>query len=200
MRLGNDIVDLQAARGEHPRFAARILAPQEAQNFAARGSPPALLWSYWAAKEAAYKAYSQLKPTSFSPSLWLVSEEFDTVSFDGEILSLRLKQAEDLIIATVTDQPWEHIYQAEAVFFTEPTPGDQKAEARRLLLGMAASYLGVTGDRLQLQKTQGIPELMLDGQRLSVSLSHHGRFVAAALHIPPDLLAHPSGLDTISND
>lgn len=185
MRLGNDTVDLEAAKGQHPRFAARILSAQEWAHFESAGSPDVLLWSYWAAKEAAYKAYTQTQKINFSPLLWEVNPGFDYVRFGSETLPLRIKRSEDMILAEVCDRPWSEVATAEGVFWREPSPGEQKEEARRLALALAEAELGEKLSGLKITKVLGMPQIHSDSRRWVLSLSHHGRFVAASLLLNP---------------
>ncbi|MBU2228722.1 MAG: 4'-phosphopantetheinyl transferase superfamily protein [Proteobacteria bacterium] len=64
--VGNDIVDLEESgnRGKSGdgRFLGRIFTPEERELIAGADCPDALLWSLWAAKEAAYKAVSRDNP------------------------------------------------------------------------------------------------------------------------------------------
>jgi len=61
--IGNDIVDLahpQAiARYEDHRFISRVLTPAEQKKLRSSSFPNQCLWSFWAAKESAYKAVSR---------------------------------------------------------------------------------------------------------------------------------------------
>lgn len=64
--VGNDVVDLgepenQGKSGDG-RFLARVFTDQEQEMIALAARPDTLLWSLWAAKEAAYKAISGGSP------------------------------------------------------------------------------------------------------------------------------------------
>ena len=60
--VGNDVVDLKEPdnRGKSgdDRFLARVFTAEEREQIAQAAAPDTLLWSLWAAKEAAYKAVS----------------------------------------------------------------------------------------------------------------------------------------------
>ena len=64
--IGNDIVDLKTedARGKagDARFMARVFSFAEQAAIHESTHPDALLWAFWAAKEAAYKAVSKAAP------------------------------------------------------------------------------------------------------------------------------------------
>ena len=64
--IGNDIVDLTSpdsiGKSLDRRFIARVFTPEEQERIDRSESPDATLWMLWAAKEAAFKAVSKLKP------------------------------------------------------------------------------------------------------------------------------------------
>ncbi len=64
--VGNDVVDMLDPRldgkAEDGRFIERVLSPSERQLLDASSDPTLELWCLWAAKEAAYKAVSKLRP------------------------------------------------------------------------------------------------------------------------------------------
>lgn len=64
--MGNDVVDMLDPRlqgkPEDRRFVGRVLSPSERQLLDASADPSLELWCLWAAKEAAYKAVSKLRP------------------------------------------------------------------------------------------------------------------------------------------
>lgn len=70
--VGDDVVDLSVVNPPlHPRFAERVFTPDERRWI--RGSWK-LLWLHWAAKEAAFKAYSRfLHKIPFSPKRYVVN-------------------------------------------------------------------------------------------------------------------------------
>lgn len=190
MRLGNDIVDLEAARGEHERFASRILSPLEWENYETAGASARLLWSYWAAKEAAFKAYTQEHPTRFAPLRWEVSPDFKEVVYSGESFRLRLLQSEESVYAEVTDSPWEAVLSATQTLLGETMPEVQKREVRRLAIKLAVDELGLKLGALRVLKREGIPQLWDEdsGASYTLSLTHHGRFLGASiLKAPPRL-------------
>lgn len=60
--VGNDVVDLRdpdnRGKSGDDRFLARVFTAEERALIAGAAAPDRLLWSLWAAKEAAYKAVS----------------------------------------------------------------------------------------------------------------------------------------------
>ena len=64
--VGNDVVDLKdpenIGKNRDDRFLCRVFTAGERELIASVPSPDTLLWSLWAAKEAAYKAVSSADP------------------------------------------------------------------------------------------------------------------------------------------
>ena len=65
--VGNDIVDLKetdnCGKSGDNRFLGRVFTPEERERIVGASCPDKLLWSFWAAKEAAYKAVSRNDPS-----------------------------------------------------------------------------------------------------------------------------------------
>ena len=65
--VGNDIVDLKepdnCGKSGDDRFLGRVFTPEERDRIVAAACPDQLLWAFWAAKEAAYKAVSRDDPS-----------------------------------------------------------------------------------------------------------------------------------------
>ncbi len=89
--VGNDIVDLKdpdnCGKSGDDRFLGRVFTPEERDRIAGAVCPDQLLWAFWAAKEAAYKAVSRDDPSICStprryrviPDDWIVDHTFSTV-------------------------------------------------------------------------------------------------------------------------
>lgn len=77
IKIGNDIVDLECSpkhKAQDQRFMQRVFTPQEQAAILKANDPETLLWLFWAAKEAAYKAISKIEsPPVFSHKLFEVS-------------------------------------------------------------------------------------------------------------------------------
>ena len=65
--VGNDIVDLKepdnCGKSGDDRFLCRVFTPEERDRIVGAACPDMLLWAFWAAKEAAYKAVSRDDPS-----------------------------------------------------------------------------------------------------------------------------------------
>lgn len=83
--IGNDVVDRGHRRcpgkSRDFRFIERVLHPQEASAVLSDPDPDRLLWIFWSAKEAAFKALSKALPEAhrpvFSPRRFVVRIERD---------------------------------------------------------------------------------------------------------------------------
>lgn len=64
--IGNDVVDLGSEyareKSQDRRFIGKILTDNEQAVFLKSHDPDSLLWSFWAAKESAYKALARYNP------------------------------------------------------------------------------------------------------------------------------------------
>lgn len=79
--IGNDIVDLKTedARGKarDARFMARVFSFAEQAAIQESTHPDALLWAFWAAREAAYKAVCKVAPgVSSAPRRYPAAMDF----------------------------------------------------------------------------------------------------------------------------
>lgn len=183
MRLGNDIVDLSFAQGHHPRFASRILHPIERERFPLAIQNPSLLWSLWAAKEAAYKAIKQKEDIGFHHRKFIVAADFKSIQYQQQTLELRVEQEVDLIFALAADPSLNQIQTLKLSLDYEPSPKEQSLKTKELLIQIAALFLQVAPQTLAVTSHQRIPKIQWLGKTLEhpASCTHHGRFLAASL-------------------
>jgi phosphopantetheine--protein transferase-like protein len=187
--VGNDVVDLGDRPATTPRhrerFIQRVCSESERALLAARGSSDALLFSLFAAKEAAFKVICKLGPTPvFAHRKFEVSDDLSAVRYAEWTLSLRV------------DADAERVHAVAATF--DPVPAgwvermaegaDERAAARALLVREAGRALGLSPLTVERAPDAsrwdgyGVPRLVHGGVALDVdvSLSHDGRFVACA--------------------
>jgi phosphopantetheinyl transferase (holo-ACP synthase) len=190
--IGNDVVDL----GDRPtvtprhreRFIARVCSESEQALLAAHGSPDPLLWSLFAAKEAAFKVACKLGPAPvFAHRKFVVADDLRTVTWGEWTLQLDF------------DADAERVHAVVSTFFPAPkgnvtrlVPGtDESAAARALLKGVVGQAFGCAPEQLEVVRAPapdrwdglGPPKVLLGGSPLpiDVSLSHDGGFVACAV-------------------
>ena len=191
--VGNDLVYLADSEiAEHHlrrRFVARVCAPAERDRLAGSGEPKVLLWSLWAAKEAAYKAAAKMSPgLVFAPRLYEVDAAMNRVRYRDVEVTVRLS----------TDPLWVHAVAVcdgdpgQTVTAVETIPGGrhQSEAVRDLARRGVAAHFGLQEPRLAIERRRdpggrdGLapPRLLLDGRPagIDISLSHDGPFAAFA--------------------
>ncbi|MEO8797715.1 MAG: 4'-phosphopantetheinyl transferase superfamily protein [Polyangiaceae bacterium] len=170
--VGDDVVDLEEPDNvrHHPRFAARITSDEERAMLASSPHPHVLLWTLFAAKEAAFKVAAKLGPPPvFAHARFVVAPDLTAVRWEGIELFLRIERGDGYVhaIATTSDAPIETRVSVIA-------PGDDPSRAVRALLGREVTRAPLPGG----WDGYGPPRLR---SGLDVSLSHDGRFVSYAL-------------------
>lgn len=190
--IGNDVVDLGDRPATTPRhrerFIQRVCSQSEQALLAREGASDRLLYSLFAAKEAAFKVVCKLGPVPvFAHRKFVVSDDLKSVTWGQWTLQLDL------------DVDGERVHAVASTFFPAPKgtvarllPGaDESAAARALLKGMVSKTFGCPVSRLDVVRAPdpkrwdglGPPKVLLGGAPLplDVSLSHDGGFVACAV-------------------
>jgi phosphopantetheine--protein transferase-like protein len=201
--VGNDVVDLKdpenIGKSRDDRFLGRVFTAGERELIASAQSPDTLLWSLWAAKEAAYKAVSSGDPAvcSIPRRYRVVLDEEDAtrkiVRLAGKVITPR----GELVLKVAVSADWVHALAAGAeealkrlcrrVKRLEGGKGAENPSAfvRGALLREIARRLDCPVGDLSVIKNQdglGAPRVLFRGDLLAaeVSLSHDGRFAAFA--------------------
>ena len=191
MSVGNDVVDLadpeSRLEGLHPRFDERVFGERERAALEASASRQLLHWALWAAKESAYKARKRLDPSVvFSPREFEVElpslppaggSAAGGVVHRGDLFEIEVRVAGACVhaVAWRGDAGGPRIVSA-----VEPTSEEPGRAVRRLAASTIASALGLWPSGLEIV---GCPPVVMHRGRAfeaTVSLSHHGRFVAVA--------------------
>jgi hypothetical protein len=204
--VGNDVVDLRdpdnARSFRRPGYVERVCGPAERESLAAARDPERLFWAYFAAKEAAYKLLTKLgESPGFAHRELEVTANLEWVCGAGRRLPLRVTRGEQFVHAVVTPKRvelWASVEEAE---------GDPSRDARRVLAGLVAALVQCAPADLVVERREtpgswdgfGPPFVRRRGAvlDLDVSLSHDGRFVAAAAAEPrpaPPALSRPLAL------
>ena len=198
--VGDDVVDLHdpaiATHHLRTRFLDRVLHPDERAALAVARSPEVLLWSYFAAKEAAYKVAVKRDPSVIlAHRRFVVSPTLASVRHEDRDLALVLDVDEARGFAHAiawSEGPMPlHALATLAAPHDVSTPG---VEARALLCRTIAGRLGCAVEALSIVRRPvagswdgfAPPRLTRDGRDLDldVSLSHDGRFVSFAAELP----------------
>jgi phosphopantetheinyl transferase (holo-ACP synthase) len=195
--VGNDLVDLEDAEarldGLHPRFEERVFTEAERSTLARSPHRQRLHWALWAAKESAYKALKRLDPSlAFSPRALEVTLDPGTLSGHGHAtgrvvhgslqLDLEVRSSGESVHAIARRRT---AGASRILSGVEKTREDASVAVRRLATGAIGAALGVEPGELRIS---GRPPLVWRGGLrldLSLSLSHHGRFVAFAAALRP---------------
>ena len=191
--VGNDVVDLDepsnATAHLRERFVARVCNDDERSTLAATNDPRTLLWCFFAAKEAAFKVVAKLgPPPPFAHRLFAIAPDLRRARYGALTLSLSVRVGVSWVHAVASDQ---HEVLVRAV---QRVTGDELGvAARRLLRRVVARRIGRDETELEVvrQPRPGSwdgfapPQLLLRGgpTGIDVSLSHDGRFVAAAADV-----------------
>lgn len=200
--VGNDVVDLKdpenIGKSMDDRFLGRVFTAGERERIARAPSSDAFLWSFWAAKEAAYKAVSRADPAvcSIPRRYRVVLETEDTtrkpVRRTGKVITPR----GELFLEVAVSEEWVHALAAgteevlqrlcRRVKRLEGGKGaNPSAFVRGALLQEIAGRLDCPVGDLSIVKNQdgpGAPRVLFRGELLvaEASLSHDGRFAAFA--------------------
>lgn len=198
--MGNDIVDLALAPAPRERFVARVLGPAERAMFDASAHPAVMLWTLFAAKEAAYKAISRCAgPIVFAHRAFVVAADLREVRWRTTTLVLEIARG----------GRWVHALAyapGPAPSFAVSARGERDASqaVRRLVCEHVAPRLGRSPAELEVVRDPlpgswdgfAPPRLRVRGAALGrvaigpntrVSLSHDGGFVACAADLALDL-------------
>jgi phosphopantetheinyl transferase (holo-ACP synthase) len=188
---GNDVVDLgdpaNAGAHERARFIARICGSEERTALAAAADPGGLLWSFFAAKEAAFKLVCKLGPRPvFAHRHFAVDPALRFVRYGTEMFALSVEREGDRIHAVA----WTGGERPLAIAGPIEPSADPSIAVRRLVAISLARRFGSSPAMLAIVRDPspeawddlGPPRLLRCGVPLDidVSLSHDGRFAAFA--------------------
>lgn len=189
--VGNDVVDLDEPDNGRSfraaRFVARIASAEERARIASAREPYVLVASLFAAKEAAFKVVAKLAPdTVFAHRRFRVGAELDAVEYDGLRLALRVERGEGFVHAVASTEG-----SPTASARLDAGVGDLGIAARALARELAAARLACDASEIAIVRPPrpgswdgfGPPRVERCGAPvgIDVSLSHDGRFVAAAI-------------------
>jgi len=209
--IGNDLIDLRDADARpesfRPRFDERVFSAEERQAIARDASSLARRWAHWGAKEAAYKLARQVDSSYvFSPSRLVPRFEteesliihhatglercgrlvFPAPLPNGlEELEIRsLETAERVhVVAVPLGSDWGSIDLG--IERIDVRTDDSSRAVRSFAIGGISRSLGVEAERISIGRRGRVPIVQLDDvtTSLSISLSHHGRWIAYAMRL-----------------
>jgi phosphopantetheinyl transferase (holo-ACP synthase) len=202
--VGNDVVDLtepdNRGKSGNDRFLSRVFTARERRLIAQAAVPDTLLWSLWAAKEAAYKAVSGGDPGGNRLLVCSIPRRYP-VYLNGESLAgtnvaaagaegrltgrvitpqgemaLRITVAEDYVhaLAAGADADFAGIIQRVDRMGEVGNPGDPSAFVRGRLLAAISHHLDYPIDDLSVRTDpsgSGAPRVFLRDRPLAVDIS-----------------------------
>ncbi len=187
--VGNDVIDLDdpAIADHHRRDAlvARVCAPEELHALARAADPKLRLWCLFAAKEAAFKVtVKRFGEVPFAHRAFVVEPDLCAVRYGQLRFPLLLSTGPGWVHAVVSNA-------ARPVFrVSASTNASASSSVRELLVVLVAAETGWPAESLCVERAPsprswdgyGPPRLLHEGRpaAFDVSLSHDGRFVAAA--------------------
>ena len=183
-QLGNDIVDLDCDQNYHPRFPKRILSDIEWLVWK-KDECKFALWSYWAAKEAAYKFIKQLTPeTTFSPQEFEVDSCFGKVTYRSKVVPIKMtKTTTNIFCHTLSNSQQIHRVSLVSSLVKNESADSHSLAARQLARNILSRHFGGFKEIHFERSRRRPPKVFLDGKQWqgAMSFTHHGRFVAVSI-------------------
>ena len=196
--VGNDIVDLVDRESDpaalHPRYLQRVFtgAEREALSSSGQVTDRVELWSRWAAKEATFKALAARCPAlSFSPRAFVTALEpladgqrRGWVEHGGRRIPVLLHHSASVlhaVAATADELDRCHLLCAVTPVMADQDPSSSVRRAARRCL---ARQLRCDEQEVHIIGRRP-PRFLVAGRPtgISLSLSHHGAWVAAAFSV-----------------
>ena len=194
--IGDDIVDLRITKpAPHPRFVDRVFTERERSRI---GGSWKLMWLHWAAKEAAFKAFSRFIPAlKFVPRRFVVDltnrkvfSELGAGYFQAfvsdELVYVRLVTSESNCLMSLSS--WIGAHKAE---LSHSVINQHSVLVRRMAQRRISEILSVAPESIEIgsqdhSRWTRIPVLKLRGERhdSQLSFSHHGRFCSFSFYSP----------------
>jgi phosphopantetheinyl transferase (holo-ACP synthase) len=191
--VGNDVVDLgdpwAASALGRDRFVRRVLSPDERARLRGSADPTRLLWSAFAAKEAAYKVACKLgPPPPLAHREFITAPDLQSIRFRELVFQLRVQGGPSFVHALAWLGPET---PTGAVETCADVDAGRAARARLCADLAQATGCGVDDFRVIRDPRPGSftgfgpPRVLFRGDPapLDVSLSHDGPYLAWA-HLP----------------
>ncbi len=184
--VGNDIVDLKdvfcQGKHENGRFLNKICTSKEITAIGESIDPHQALWTHWAIKESAYKAFMKVLTTcTFAPKKFVVSRNGENYSCEykdvrSEVRVFTNPEYVHAIAAYGKKVDWSLIKWKVALATSEE---NSSQEARQLAIDLyGQKHVKV------LRDGQAFPQLFCNNELIhgiDISLSHDGRYVLAII-------------------
>ena len=197
--VGNDVVDLRDPDSDsssyRSRFDERVFCRAERRSIDRAHSPERERWRLWAAKEASFKlARKRDASVVFSPRAFAVVCDEDhppgplRVVHEKHSCFVEFDETPQRIHAIAVSVPEAFASVLSGIDRTRAVDGNSKSESesegvRRLACDAISQHFDLARDQLEIRKSiNRIPKLFHRQARLelSISLSHHGNWLAFA--------------------
>jgi len=179
--IGNDIVDIELAKGQsnwkRARYLDKVFTLNEQNEIFSSKDNNLMVWKLWSMKEAAYKLYTQIYPSRFyNPKRFECSfAEGSTVTYGIFKCYVTTKITSNYIVSEAYLKHQK--LRSRVIRFPADSLETQSEILRYQLLSLASKQLNCNKKDLQLVKqAYGIPTIAYKNKHYNVSLSHHGQF------------------------
>jgi len=197
MYIGNDIVDINLALENFKKKKVRshqyTLSPSERDKFKTFIEKDIHFWVLWSMKEALYKSYVKAGlRTRFEPAklelLAIVQKsphQFIAYASDGQRKYLVNTSLYLGVVHSISYE--EKVKEQNILYRHKAIVNDDYATQYQKVRQLAMTLLPCRGEKEWTIKKDvyHVPQLLLDDKQSphELSLSHHGNYVAAAIHL-----------------
>jgi phosphopantetheinyl transferase (holo-ACP synthase) len=198
--IGNDIVDLEFLDQplyQHVRHLRRVCSLTEARMVRDSADPSVRLAVVWAAKEAAYKLISRMRPDCHFVPRHFATQFEDSQDRDAALEGRVAFEELDVRVRVSITPRWVHAvatFEAPLAIRLAVAPVEEYCVSGSSAQRESAAVRKLAKDLLEQSGLVGatiankgkIPSVVSDrgDANISLSLSHHGAFVAAAIAWP----------------
>lgn len=179
--LGNDIIDLQAARSEsnwrRKGYFQKVFSPLEQDWIKTSPNPDLLVWILWSIKEAVYKAHFRLTQLwEFAPAKVKVTKF--TLQEERAVGEVEYHDKIFFSNTFISDTFVHSIALSDPLNFPAIQVLALKTPSRDYELILRSRNL-IKKDQKIVKTTEGIPNIVSKGENLPspVSISHHGEYL-----------------------
>ncbi|ARV09774.1 hypothetical protein BTO05_09005 [Winogradskyella sp. PC-19] len=182
--VGNDIIDIAKAKKEsnwqRPRFLDKLFTIKEQQLIRYSDNSFIMVWRLWSMKEAAYKLYTQLKPSRF------YNPKGFECKIEGKHSLVRFKDFECFVETKITS---DYIVSearldtipmtSKVIKFKNYEPVLQSIAIRNQTLKFITKHLSKPSDKIRITSSVfNIPRVKINSKLIPISLTHHGNYGA----------------------
>ncbi|NRB59648.1 MAG: 4-phosphopantetheinyl transferase family protein [Winogradskyella sp.] len=183
--LGNDIVDVELANIQsnwrRPRYLDKLFTTEEHNYIKSSSNASTMVWTLWSMKEAAYKLYTQLRPSRFyNPKSFVCHlKDHNEVIYKDFHCYVNTEITSNYILSEASFECSE--ISSKIIQFEIHVSQNQSEFLQEQLFKVLNDVLQIDKKGFIFQKDCfGIPKVTFDNKEINVSLSHHGRFGAIA--------------------